>query len=155
VRVRKSFALLLLAALPAAMRLVHAAPPQDLCITAGPVTYRLSPSAKAPDVRVRIDNAAPRPDLRVRLVDHAELADLVLIDDPDRPAPHSCAAMGEMRTATIVTDAPDMTVAVSREPHDGDFPLYVHSSHISDQAAAALFAFMQRVQTGRTLARAR
>jgi len=154
VRVHKSFALLLLAAVPAAMPLVQAASPQDLCITAGPVTYRLSQSAKAPDVRVRIDNAAPRPDLRVRLVEHPELADLVLVDDPDHPAPHSCAAMGEMRTATIVTDAPDMTVAVSREPHDGDFALYVHSSHISDQDAAALFALMQRMQTGSTVAQA-
>jgi hypothetical protein len=154
VRVRKSFALLLLAGIPAAMPLVEAASPQDLCITAGPVTYRLSQSAKAPDVRVRIDNAAPQPDLRVRLVDRAELADLALVDDPDRPAAHSCAAMGEVRTARIVSDAPDVTVAVSREPHDRDFALYVHSSRISDQDAAALFALMQRVQTG-TVAQAR
>jgi hypothetical protein len=154
VRVCVSIALLLLTGVPAAMPLVHAAP-QDLCISAGPVTYRLSPSAPAPDIRVRIDNAAPRPDLRVRLVDHAELADLVLVDDPDRPAANACAAMGEMRTARIVSDSPDITLAVSREPHEHDFALYVHSSHISDQDAAALFALMQRVQTGSTLAQAR
>jgi hypothetical protein len=154
VRVRKSFALLLLAGIPAAMPLFPAAS-QDLCVTAGPMTYRLSQSTESPDVRVRIDNAATRPDLRVRLVDRAEMADLALVDDADRPAGHTCAVMGEIRTARIVTGASDLTITVSREPHDADFALYVNSTHISDQDAAALFALMQHVQTRGTLAQAR
>src|SRR5262249_14431115 len=124
-RFRQSLVLLLVAGIPAAMPLIPATS-QDLCITAGPVTYRLSQSTPAPDVRVRIDNAAPRPALRVRLVDRAETADLALVDDADRPAGHSCAVMGDVRTGKIVTGPSDVTVAVSREEHAGDFALYVN-----------------------------
>src|SRR5262245_7518263 len=123
-RVHQGFVLLLVAGIPAAMPLVPATS-RDLCITAGPVTYRLSQSAPSPDVRVRIDNAATEPDLRVRLVDRAEIADLALVDDAGHPAGHSCAVMGELRTARIVAGPSDVTVGISHEQHDGDFALYV------------------------------
>ena len=148
-RVRQSLVLLLVAAIPAAMPLFPAKS-HDLCVTAGPVTYRLSPS-ETPDVRVRIDNAASRPDLRVRVVDRAEIADLALVDDADRPAGHSCKVMGEIRTARIVSGRSDVTVSVSREPHDADFALYVQSARITQEDAAALFALMRHVQTRRAI----
>jgi hypothetical protein len=145
-RIRQSLVLLLVAGIPAAMPLIPATS-QDLCVTAGPVTYRLSPSAESPDVRVRIDHAAVRPDLRLRLVDRAEIADLALVDDADRPAGHTCKVMGEIRTARIVTGPSDVTVSISREPHDADFALYLQSARISQEDAAALFALMRHVQT--------
>lgn len=147
-RIRKSLMLLLLAGLPAAtlpfFRATH-----DLCFTAGSVTYQLSPATAAPDYRVRIDNSAPRPDLRVQLVDRAELADFTLVDDAGSPGSHACVTAGERRTVKIVsTDkTSDVTINVSREAHDADFALFVHSARVTHQDAAALFALMRHVQT--------
>jgi hypothetical protein len=152
VRVHQGLVLLLVAGIPAAMPLIPATS-QDLCVTAGPVTYRLSQNVPAPDVRVRIDNDASHPDLHVRLVDRAEIADLALVDDAGHAAGHSCAVMGDIRTGKIVTGLSDVTVAVSREEHAGDYALYVNSAHISHQDAAALFALMRHVENRRTLAR--
>jgi len=143
-RVRQSLVLLLVAGFPAAMPLLKAA--QDLCISAGPMTYRLSQSAPSPDVRVRIDNTAAWPDVRVRLVDRPEIADLTLVDDAGRAAGHSCAVMGEVRTGRIVAGPSDVTVAISRDRHAGDFALYLNSTHIRLHDAAALFALMRHGQ---------
>jgi len=149
-RIQKTLVLLLVAGIPAATPLL--APSHDLCFTDGPVTYRLSQSSAAPDYRVRIDNTAPRPDLRVRLVDRVELADLTLVDDVGPPA---CRTAGVLRTVAVVSGPADVTVSVSREPHEADVALYVHSARVTYHDAAALLALMRHVASSRTLAQVR
>jgi hypothetical protein len=153
-RLTISFVLVLIAGIPAAMP-PFVVPSRDVCFTAGSVTYRLSHDAASPDYRVRIDNAEPRPDLWVRLVDRAEIADLALADDTSSSAGDMCATWGVMRTVTIVDEASDVTIHVSREVHDADVALYVHSAHISDADAAALLALMRHVGSTAVVAQAR
>src|SRR5204862_1362085 len=123
--------------------------PQDLCFTAGSVTYQLAPGAASPDFRVRIDKEAPSPDLRVRLVDRAELADFSLVDDVGAPARDVCATAGDLRTVTIVkpADIGDVTISVGRETHEADLTLFVHSTRVTHFDAAALFALMHRFRS--------
>src|SRR5262249_56025959 len=125
-RIQGSLMLLGVVAIPAAASLLFA-PSRDLCFTDGPLTYRLSPSASAPDYRVRIDNTTPRPDLRVRLVESVEIADLSLVDDI---GPATCKTAGVFRTVAIVSGPADVTVSVSREPRAADSPLYLPSPRL-------------------------
>ena len=160
-RLRKTFALLCIAALPAvAAPLLQSSP--DLCFTAGSVTYRLTSDVPAADFRVAIDNAAARPDLRVRLVDRVETADFALTDDAGSTSGRACHAAGAVKTvATVPAGAPaDITIAVARQnvtdaktdntsdaKLDGagaDFALFVHSARVGHFDAAALFALIRR-----------
>jgi len=150
-RIQRTLMLLLVVGIPAAASPLFA-PSRDLCFTDGPLTYRLSPSASAPDYRVQIDNTAPRPDLRVRLVDSVELADLSLVDDI---GPATCKTAGVFRTVAIVSGTADVTVSASRETQEADFALYVHSARVTHEDAAALFALMRHVAGARTVAQAR
>jgi hypothetical protein len=146
-RLRKTFVLLCVVACPAIAAPFLASSP-DLCFTAGPVTYRLSPDATSPDYRVAIDNDAPHPDLRVRLVDRVETADFALTDDAGAMAGNACNAAGTLKTIQIVAAGTpaDLTIAVSRQPQSGqgDFALYVHSARVSHFDAAALFALVRQ-----------
>ena len=152
-RIRKSLLLLVLLAVAGAI-LPNFGSSQDLCVTAGSVTYQLAPDATAPDFRVRIDNGVPNPDLRVRLVDSAELADFSLVDDVATPTRNVCATAGDLRTVKIVkpTDRSDVTINVGREAHEADFTLFVHSTRVTHFDAAALFALVQHVQTNQRIA---
>lgn len=151
---RRHLLLVLVASIPAVIPPLLA-PSRDVCFTAGSVTYRLSHGAASPDYRVRVDNTEPRPDLWVRLVDRAEIAELVLADDIGSSAGDMCTTRGVMRTVTIVDGASDVTIHVSREAHDADIALYVHSAHISDADAAALLALMRHVGSTAMVAQAR
>ena len=115
--------------------------PEGLCIASGTTTYRLAPTAAAPDYRVKIDNAATHPDLRMQLVDSAELADIVLADDF---AATGASACGSLPTKTVKVDAqaahPDVTVALTADAATPDFRVYVHSVRFSHEDAAALLA---------------
>jgi hypothetical protein len=146
-RLRKTFALLCVAAVPAvAAPLLKSSP--DLCFTAGSVTYRLSSDARSPDYRVAFDNDAAHPDLRVRLVDRVETADFALTDDTGAMTGSACKAAGTVRTIGIVAAGTpsDLIIAVSRQPQtdDADFALYVHSARVSHFDAAALFALVRQ-----------
>jgi MinD superfamily P-loop ATPase len=66
-----------------------------------------------------------------------------------------CTTWGVTRTVTIVDGASDVTIHVSREVHDADVALYVHSAHISDADAAALLALMRHVGSAAKVAQAR
>jgi hypothetical protein len=152
-KLRKTLALLCVAAIPAAAAPLLTASP-DLCFTAGSVTYRLSPDARSPDYRVAIDNDAPYPDLRVRLVDRVETADFALTDDAGAMTGNACKAAGALKTIRIVPAGTpsDVTIAVSQrqsDPGPDDFALYVHSARVSHFDAAALFALVQQAP-GRT-----
>ncbi len=143
---RKIFALLLVAAIPAAAAPFLTASP-DLCFTAGSVTYRLSSDARSPDYRIAIDNNAPYPDLRVRLVDRVETADFALTDDAGAMTGNACQAAGAIKTIRIVPAGTpsDITIAVARQQTDpADFALYVHSARVSHFDAAALFALVRQ-----------
>lgn len=129
----------------ATMRLVPQASP-DLCFAAGPVTYRLSVSAPAPDYRVAIDNAAARPDMRVQLVDRIDTADFALTDDAGMLTGQACRTGASIRTVRIVPagDAADLTIALTpARAGRADFSLYVHSARVSHAGAAALFALVR------------
>jgi hypothetical protein len=149
---RKTFALLCVAALPAvAAPLLKSSP--DLCFTAGSVTYRLSSDARSPDYRVAIDNDAAHPDLRVRLVDRVETADFALTDDAGAMTGSACKAAGTIKTIQVVAagSPSDLTIAVSRQSQaaDADLALYVHSARVSHYDAAALFALVRQPAGGR------
>jgi len=149
-KLRKTLALLCLAAIPAAAVPFLTTSP-DLCFTAGSLTYRLSSTAQSPDYRVAIDNDAPRPDLRVRLVDRVDTADFALTDDAGAMTGNACKAAGAIKTIrTVPAGTPaDVTIAVARQqapsdPDQGDFALYVHSARVSHFDAAALFALVRQ-----------
>ena len=150
-KLRKTLALLCVAAaIPAAAAPFLTASP-DLCFTAGSMTYRLSSAAPSPDYRVAIDNDAPYPDLRVRLVDRVDTADFALTDDAGAMTGNGCKAAGPIKTIRIVAAGTpsDLTIAVSQQqtqsdPDQGDFALYVHSARVSHFDAAALFALVRQ-----------
>ncbi|MDP2411701.1 MAG: hypothetical protein Q8M26_15615 [Pseudolabrys sp.] len=107
------------------------------CFVSGNTGYEVTASASA-QATVRIDNSAPNPSLRLQLVDDPAAADFVLVDDGD--------AMKACKAITIITrvrvdpaaTAPDLTVALSREP--ADHKIFVQSANFTQQDAAALFA---------------
>jgi hypothetical protein len=148
---RKTFALLCIAALPAAAGSFLKSSP-ELCFTAGSVTYRLSSDARSPDYRVAVDNNAAHPDLRVRLVDRVETADFALTDDAGATTGSACRTAGTVKTIRVVAAGmpADLTIAVSR-PHqadEADFALFVHSARVSHFDAAALFALVRQPARG-------
>ena len=64
----KVIILLMIATIPAAAPRDFAAVP-NLCFNTGSTTFQLSPSASAPDYRVKFVGAETYPDMRVQLVD--------------------------------------------------------------------------------------
>jgi hypothetical protein len=108
------------------------------CFIAGTTGYELTAAAAAADATVRIDNAAANPSLRMQLVDDPAAADFVLVDDGD--ALNACKAMTAIKRVRLdaTASAPDLTVALSRDP--ADTKIYVHSASFTEQGAAALFA---------------
>jgi hypothetical protein len=147
-RFRKTLILLFVAGIPAAAPSFFAAAP-EICFTAGPVTYELSPGAVATDYRVRIDNTAAQPDLRIGLVDSAEIADFSLVDDIGGSNSNACRTAGVLKTVRLVpAEQPaDVTISLSREAGEADFKLFVYSARVTHQDAAALFALMQHNRT--------
>jgi hypothetical protein len=144
-RLRKTLILLLVAGIPAAAPpLLHPVP--SLCFTAGPLTYQFSPPGGRPDIRVQVGERAAQPDLRIQLVDRVELADFVLIDDDQAALGNVCHAAGLVKSVALVADgsAPDVRVALSPEPDDGAYKLFLRSARVSPAQAAALFAAMRQ-----------
>jgi len=145
-RLHKTLILLLVAGIPAAAPPFFASPP-GLCFTAGSVTYQLSPSATAPDYKVKIDNAAAQPQLRIGLVDRVETADFALVDDNSGFDRNGCHSAGLIKTIKLVADGPsDLTISLTREAADADLKLFVYSARLGHREAAALFAVMRHNQ---------
>jgi hypothetical protein len=143
-KIRKTVALLFVAAMPAAAPPLPDAAPA-ICFTAGPVTYQLVGMAAAADFRVRIDNAAAQPALRIGLVDRPELADFALVDDVTAPAGHLCQTAAALKTVALVpADLPaDITISLTPGASDPGLKLFVHSERVSPPEAAALYVLMR------------
>lgn len=116
------------------------------CFIAGSIAYELSGAASATHT-VRIDNAAVKPDLRMQLVDNPAQADFVLVDDAD--AANACGTGTKIESIRVDAAAanPELTVTLSNRP--ADYKIYLHSTHYSEQDAAALFAVIWQ-KAGRT-----
>jgi hypothetical protein len=153
-RIRKTLVLVAVVAVPAAAHSTFA-PAPNLCIASGTATYRLAPTASAPDFRVRIESAAHYPDLRIQLVDSPALADFVIADDFSA-ASESTACQTATPAKTVKVDAeaqkPDVVVNLAADIADPDYRVYVHSMRHSSQDAAALLAVMWKTQHSRTVA---
>src|SRR5262249_28090 len=155
-RLPKILLLLPIAAIPAVAAPPFFAAAPRLCITAGPVTYQLSAAAAAPNYRVRIDNRAPRPDLRVAVIDRVETADFAFADDVAADW-SACRTAGPLRTIKVVgaNDPADLTISPGRAAENADFTVFVHSTRVRQEDAAALFALMHRAQATDRIARFR
>ena len=105
-RLRKSLILLAVIAVPAAAHSTFA-PEEELCFASGSATFKLSPKASSPDIRVKIDNAAPRPDLRMQLVDRPEIADFVLADDYGATPGNACQSPAPMKVIKVDNETRD------------------------------------------------
>jgi hypothetical protein len=146
-RLHRLLILGLIAGMPAAaMPFLPAAVP--LCFTAGAVTYQLSASAAAPDIRVRFDDAT-RSDLRIGLVNDVAVADFALVDDV-AGTDNACHAATALKTIRIVDGAADLAIHLAQDPAGADFTLFVHSGRFNHRDAAALFAVLQRDRTAAT-----
>ena len=153
-RIRKIAVLVAALAVPAAAHSTFA-PAPNLCIASGAETYRLAPTAAAPDFRVRIEHTSERPDLRMQLVDRAELADFVIADDFSATVENTaCRSPAPAKTVKIDAEAqsPDVVVHLAADVADPDYRVYVHSFRHSSQDAAALLAAMWKAQHSRPLA---
>jgi hypothetical protein len=139
--------LLMVTGIPAAAPPFFASSP-DLCLTAGSLTYRVSPGAAAADLRVRIEPRAAHPDLRIRLVDGIESADFAVVDDVGATHQSACASAGLVKTVRVVSDAgpADITLSLSRDDADADLRLFVLSMRFGHREAAALFAAMRHYE---------
>ena len=141
----------LAAAVPAGAAGVYLSKPADTapCFAAPTGAFRITD--KAADYTVRVEAADADPSLRLQLVDDPAIADFVLVDD-DAPACPSGVPLKSVRVDPAAT-APDLTVALSREP--AAKKIYVKSARFSDQQAAALFAVTSgaRAVTARALIR--
>lgn len=151
---RKFLALVVVLGVPAAAHSTFV-PAPDLCIASGAATYRLAPTAAAPDFRVRIEHASSRPDLRIQLVDRAELADFVIADDYSAMSESTaCQTVTPAKTVKVdaETQKPDVVVDLAADIADPDYRVYVRSIRHSSQDAAALLAVMWKAQHSRALA---
>jgi hypothetical protein len=122
-------------------------PPSDLCLDAGSLIYRISPTASPAELRVKIDPHAPHPDLQVQLVDDVAAADFALVDDASAGQAAGCA-QSSAKVVRIVTDTgpADLTVALSSAPAAVALRLYVHSARFGSHEAAALYAAMRHFE---------
>jgi hypothetical protein len=153
-RIRKTVVLVAVVAVPAAAHSTFA-PAPNLCIASGTATYRLAPTASAPDFRVRIERAAQHPDLRIQLVDNPALADFVIADDFSAASESTaCQTTTPAKTVKVDTEAqkPDVVVNLAADIADPDYRVYVHSIRHSSQDAAALLAVMWKAQQSRAVA---
>lgn len=153
-RIRKFLVLAAVVAIPAAAHSIVVSTP-DLCIANGTATYRLAPTAAAPDFRVRVVHDALRPDLRIQIVDRPELADFVIVDDfISRTESTACRTTIPARTVKVDTETqtPDLVVNLAPDVADPDQRVYVRSMRHSAQDAAALLAAMWKMQHGRPFA---
>jgi len=124
------------------------------CFVNGNAGYRFAKTAAA-DFTVKIDNGAPHPDLRMQMVSDPAAADFVLIDDAGEEPGRACAGARTIKTIRVdpAASAPDFTVALSNEPLDGQFKIYVRSATFNAQHAAALFAVTWRASARTDLAK--
>jgi hypothetical protein len=107
----KVIILLMIATVPAAAPRDFVASP-TLCFNAGATTFALSPTADAPDYRVKFVPAEAKPDLRIQLVDDVARADFALGDD-FAPMPGSpCRSAGRLTTIRIVGEAARADVSI-------------------------------------------
>jgi hypothetical protein len=152
-RIAKSLLLVAGIAIPAAAHSAFA-PKENPCFASGTATYRIAPSATAPDFRIRIDGKALRPDLRMRLVDRPEIADFVLVDDFSGAKSGACRSSTAIQTVKLDADTPlpDVTVQLASGDGPADYTIYVHSVRYSQQDAAALLAAMWKTDRRRELA---
>jgi hypothetical protein len=153
-RLPKTLMMLAVLAIPAAGHSTFIAPIEGLCFTSGAATFRLAPTAAAPDYRIKIDNSAPRPDLRMQLVDQPELADFVIVDDFGASGSTACRSSVPVKTVKVDAEAttPDVTVNLSADNTAPDYRVYVHSVRFSHQDAAALLAGVWKAAQARVLA---
>jgi hypothetical protein len=151
-RIKQIVALLAVVALPAAAAHSMFAAPAGFCFASGSTTFRLAPSAAAPDYRVVVERDALGADLRMQAVDRAEMADIVLVDDLGTTGGSACRAAGAVRTVKLEDSGPaDVVVNLTSQP-GADFKVYVHSLRFSQRDAAALLAAMWKAEQRRKLA---
>jgi hypothetical protein len=158
-RVRKTLILLVLVGVPASAQTFWPGPQgsaslQGPCFTAGTSTFQVSPTAAAPDFRIKIGQTA-RPDLRMQLVDSPETADFVLVDDFSGIEGNACNGSSAVKTIKVDSqeNAPDLTISLSSQGSDADYKIYVHSARFSHQDAAALFAVLWKLSNRQVAAR--
>jgi hypothetical protein len=132
----------LVAAGPPAVAQTYFTPPQVPCFSTGSTAYRFSPTASAPDYRVRIDSQVERADVRIQMVDSAETADFVLIDDGPALAGGVCGPQAKTISLAAEARPADMTVGLAADAASADYKLFVRSARFSQHDAAALFAVM-------------
>ncbi|MEA2953604.1 MAG: hypothetical protein QOJ96_3124 [Alphaproteobacteria bacterium] len=158
-RVRKTLILLVLVGVPASAQTFWPGPQsvglQGPCFTAGTSTFQVSPTAVAPDFRIKIDGQTTRPDLRMQLVDSPETADFVLVDDFAGIEGNACNGSSAVKTIKVDSQesAPDLTISLSSQGTDADYKIYVHSARFSHQDAAALFAVLWKLSNRQVAAR--
>jgi hypothetical protein len=144
-RFHKILILLFVAGIPAAATAPFFPAAVPLCFTAGSTTYQLSQTAASPDFRVKFDGAPA--DWRVALVDGVANADFTLVDDVVGMNGNACKASGLIKTVKVVGEGPsDIVIALTRDPANADFKLFVHSARFNHRDAAALFAVMRHYQ---------
>ena len=77
--------------------------------------------------------------VKVQIVDKAELADLAIADDVDGAETDACGIQAIARLVTISTHpVPGEPVLYLTRADDADYRIYVDSTRISPEAAAAL-----------------
>jgi hypothetical protein len=110
------------------------------CLALGNLTYRLAAAGARADYTVRIDASALSPDIRIQLSDTPDEADLVLVDDGEKPA--KCGAGAAIKSVKIDAQAtaPDLTIGFAALSAPADYRIYVRSGVLEPMAAAALFA---------------
>jgi hypothetical protein len=136
-----------LAGFPAGAQALFGAP-GGVCFSSETTTYRVVTDAPQPDYSVRIAGANEAADLRVQVIDQAELADFVLVDDPDDAEATNCAnAPHGIKTLAVspTAPAPDLTISMASPSAQADtakYRIFVRSEKFTPAQAAALFAVL-------------
>lgn len=107
--------------------------------------YSFTRSSVKPDYTVKVVKAAVMPDLTIKLVDDPRQADLVLVDSFENADMKICKvnSFSSGIKTIMVTEfsvMPDVTVLLSETTVLQNYKLFVRSSEISREEAAALFA---------------
>ncbi len=105
------------------------------CVAIGDTRYRIAAADEHADYVVRIDPAAAAPDIRVAMTETVDEADFVFVEES---AGGRCS--GGKRVKIDPAAAVDLTIGFAPAAEPADYRIYLRSSSLSPQAAAALYA---------------
>jgi hypothetical protein len=125
----------------------------DSCYGSGVYKYHFSSTLFSPDYTVKVSSTAFSPDLTIKIVDDPRKADLILTDDFRNAHMQMCVSNTQYGAKTIKVSStafsPDITIKLTEYSYSVDYTIFVASTRLSVEEAAALFAVIWQANRDR------